>query len=50
MGTIGAIYYGGELNGKGINVGKGLVNVGRIGENMKLLGGNDLESCLDMRV
>lgn len=48
MGSFGALYYGAQLNPKGINVGKPLVNVGTIAENMKLLRPNDFETSLDI--
>ena len=48
MGSFGALYYGAQLNPKGINVGKPLVNVGTIAKNMKLLRPNDFETSLDI--
>lgn len=48
MGSFSALYYGAQLNPKGINVGKPLVNVGTIAKNMKLLRPNDFETSLDI--
>ncbi|MTV23689.1 accessory Sec system protein Asp2 [Staphylococcus delphini] len=48
MGSFGALYYGAQLHPKAINVGKPLVNVGTIAQNMKLLRPQDFETSLDI--
>ncbi|MEJ7170183.1 accessory Sec system protein Asp2, partial [Staphylococcus epidermidis] len=41
MGSFGALYYGSQLTPRAVIVGKPLVNIGRIAENMKLKRPND---------
>ncbi|HEC2157874.1 accessory Sec system protein Asp2 [Staphylococcus delphini] len=48
MGSFGALYYGAQLRPKAINVGKPLVNIGTIAQNMKLLRPLDFETSLDI--
>lgn len=48
MGSFGALYYGAQLHPKAINVGKPLVNIGTIAQNMKLLRPQDFETSLDI--
>ncbi|HEC2150766.1 TPA: accessory Sec system protein Asp2 [Staphylococcus delphini] len=48
MGSFGALYYGAQMHPKAINVGKPLVNIGTIAENMKLVRPQDFETSLDV--
>ncbi|QHW35949.1 accessory Sec system protein Asp2 [Staphylococcus ursi] len=48
MGSFGALYYGAQLHPKAINVGKPLVNIGTIAQNMKLLRPQDFDTSLDI--
>ena len=48
MGSFGALYYGSQLNPKAVIVGKPLVNIGRIAENMRLKRPNDFGTALDI--
>ncbi|UOB20345.1 accessory Sec system protein Asp2 [Macrococcus armenti] len=48
MGSFGAIYYGAKLNPSAVIVGKPLVNIGTIGENMKLLRPEEFGTSLDV--
>ncbi|ARJ50847.1 accessory Sec system protein Asp2 [Staphylococcus lutrae] len=48
MGSFAALYYGAKLKPKGINVGKPLINIGTVADNMKLLRPNDFETSLDI--
>lgn len=48
MGSFGALYYGAQLNPRAVIIGKPLVNIGRIAENMKLKRPNDFGTVLDI--
>ncbi|UEX90232.1 accessory Sec system protein Asp2 [Staphylococcus ratti] len=48
MGSFGALYYGAQLNPAGIVVGKPLINVGTVAENMPLLRPEDFGTALDV--
>ncbi|MFC6118119.1 accessory Sec system protein Asp2 [Macrococcoides bohemicum] len=48
MGSFGAIYYGAKLNPAAVIVGKPLVNIGTIGQNMKLLRPEEFGTSLDV--
>lgn len=48
MGSFGALYYGAQLNPSGIIIGKPLVNIGTIAENMRLLRPEDFGTALDV--
>lgn len=48
MGSFGALYYGSQLTPRAVIVGKPLVNIGRIAENMKLKRPNDFGTALDI--
>ncbi|RAI78918.1 accessory Sec system protein Asp2 [Macrococcoides goetzii] len=48
MGSFGAIYYGAQLNPQAVIVGKPLVNVGTIGENMRLMRPEEFGTALDV--
>nr|WP_263314633.1 accessory Sec system protein Asp2 [Mammaliicoccus sp. Marseille-Q6498] len=48
MGSFGALYYGAQLNPSAIIVGKPLVNVGNIANNMKLLRPYEFGTSLDV--
>lgn len=48
MGSFAALYYGVQLNPTAIIVGKPLVNIGTIAENMKLLRPNEFGTALDI--
>ena len=48
MGSFGALYYGAQLNPAGIVVGKPLINVGTIAQNMPLQRPEDFGTALDV--
>lgn len=48
MGSFGALYYGAQLNPAAIVVGKPLVNIGGIAENMRLMRPEDFGTALDI--
>lgn len=48
MGSFGALYYGAQLNPAGIVVGKPLINIGTVAENMPLLRPEDFGTALDV--
>lgn len=48
MGSFGALYYGAQLNPSGVIIGKPLVNIGTIAENMRLLRPEDFGTALDV--
>lgn len=48
MGSFGALYYGAQLNPSGIIIGKPLVNIGTIADNMRLLRPEDFGTALDV--
>ncbi|WP_312040236.1 accessory Sec system protein Asp2 [Macrococcoides bohemicum] len=48
MGSFGAIYYGAQLNPAAVIVGKPLVNIGTVGQNMKLLRPEEFGTSLDV--
>ncbi|MGW7935020.1 accessory Sec system protein Asp2 [Staphylococcus xylosus] len=48
MGSFGALYYGAQLNPAAIIIGKPLVNIGTIADNMRLLRPEDFGTALDV--
>lgn len=48
MGSFGALYYGAQMNPAGIVVGKPLINIGTVAENMPLLRPEDFGTALDV--
>lgn len=48
MGSFGALYYGAQLNPAAIVVGKPLINLGTIAENMALIRPEDFGTSLDV--
>ncbi|WP_222120941.1 accessory Sec system protein Asp2, partial [Micrococcus luteus] len=48
MGSFGALYYATKLNPAAVIVGKPLINLGTIANNMKLVRPNDFGTSLDI--
>ncbi len=48
MGSFGALYYGAQLNPAAVVVGKPLVNIGDIADNMRLIRPEDFGTSLDI--
>ncbi|WP_418129069.1 accessory Sec system protein Asp2 [Staphylococcus sp. HKU1] len=48
MGSFGALYYGAQMNPSGVIIGKPLINVGTIADNMRLLRPEDFGTSLDV--
>lgn len=48
MGSFGALYYGAQLNPAAVVVGKPLVSIGTVAENMALVRPEDFETSLDV--
>jgi accessory secretory protein Asp2 len=50
MGSFGALYYGAQLNPQSVIVGKPLINIGAIANNMQLLRPQEFGTALDVLI